>query len=207
MHDFWWPSQSGNLLQNQRLYCGLGHCLEPVPQVVASHHAVILQSRPQRVLLPADIPFAQAAPLLVQPPVPEAGTADGFIDDVFSANVVTDKNAQADRLAQAVLLAMEILGRPNSKFEPLLRDMLLSLEKANAKGTPNELLIVLGWLLDTRRLIISLPQDKFVAWTNDLKAIINPPPSARGYLRDHSSNPSPADSKTWPRSSHWSVTS
>ena len=161
------------------LAIALSQCPNWSPATMPSSYSHVLKAP---VRLPEDIPFAQAAPSLVQPPVPEAGTADGFIDDVFSANVVTDKNERADRLAQAVLLAMEILGRPNSEFEPLLRDLLLSLEKAEAEGTPNELLIVLGWLLDTRRLIISLPQDKFIAWTNDVKAILNPPREARGLL-------------------------
>jgi hypothetical protein len=63
-----------------------------------------------------------------------------------------------------------------------VHDVLLSLEKAEAEGTPNEVLIVLGWLLDTRRLLISLPQDKFITWTNDLKAIINPLRESKGFI-------------------------
>ena len=161
------------------LAIALSQCPNWSPALMPSSYAHVLK---KPVQLPDDVPFAQARPSLVQPPVPEAGTADGFMDDVSAANVVEDRNARADRLAQAVLLAMEVLGRPNSEFEPLLRDVLLSLEKAEAEGTPNELLIVLGWLLDTRRLRISLPEDKYIAWSNDTKAIINPPPSDHGYV-------------------------
>jgi hypothetical protein len=96
-------------------------------------------------------------------------------DDLFSANVITEKNQRADHLAQAILLSIEVLGRPHSDHETLLCDVLLSLEKAEAEGMPNEILIILGWLLDTRRLRISLPLDKYIAWTNDLKAVISPP--------------------------------
>ncbi len=161
------------------LAIAISQCPDWSPAELPSSYSHVLKDP---IRLPEHVPFAPARPALVQPSIPAAGTVDGFIDDVFSANVVTNKNLRADRLAQAVLLSMEILGRPNTEFEPLVRDLLLSLEKAEAEGTPNELLIVLGWLLDTRRLLISLPQDKYIAWTNDLKAIINPPRAAHKYI-------------------------
>ena len=69
---------------------------------------------------------------------------------------------------EAVLLALAVIGRPLSEDEGVLRDELLAIEKALAEGTPTELLIVLGWELDTRRLRINLPEDKFVAWSADI---------------------------------------
>jgi hypothetical protein len=74
----------------------------------------------------------------------------------------------SDRGAQAALLAIEIFGCPQSAGDTLSRDDLLSLEKAIAEGTPSEWLIVLGWLLNTRRLLISLPPDKRIAWKADI---------------------------------------
>jgi hypothetical protein len=63
--------------------------------------------------------------------------------------------------ARKALLAIEIFCcLPN---DTLMRDDLLALEKAIAEGTPSEWLIVLGWLLNTRRLLISLPLDKRTA--------------------------------------------
>lgn len=43
-----------------------------------------------------------------------------------------------------------------------------------AEGTPAEIQIVLGWLLNTRQLLVSLPAaDKFIAWANDVHEIID----------------------------------
>jgi hypothetical protein len=56
--------------------------------------------------------------------------------------------------------------------QQFFRDPVLSLKKALAEGTATELLIVLGWLLDTRRLLIQLPSDKRRAWIRDIDALL-----------------------------------
>jgi hypothetical protein len=50
---------------------------------------------------------------------------------------------------------------------------ILCLKKLLAKVTPAECQIILGWIIDTCRLIISLPRNKFVAWTNAIKTLLN----------------------------------
>ena len=47
------------------------------------------------------------------------------------------------------------------------------MEKLATEGTPKEIQIVLSWLIDTRRLTVALPQDKFEAWLKSLDAIIS----------------------------------
>jgi hypothetical protein len=42
-----------------------------------------------------------------------------------------------------------------------------------AKAMPAECQIILGWIIDTRQLIIALPRNKFVAWTNTIKTLLN----------------------------------
>ena len=44
--------------------------------------------------------------------------------------------------------------------------------KLIAEGTPAEVQVVLGWILDTHLLLIQLPIDKFIAWTSDIAAIL-----------------------------------
>jgi hypothetical protein len=58
-------------------------------------------------------------------------------------------------------------------LEPLPRRPLLSAHKLIAEGSPAEVQTVLGWNVDTRRLTISLPDDKFLAWNGELVAITN----------------------------------
>jgi hypothetical protein len=55
------------------------------------------------------------------------------------------------------------------------------LPKLIAEGSPAELQLVLDWLLNTRKLLVSLPFDKFVAWSGDITAVIK----AKRVLRDN----------------------
>jgi hypothetical protein len=44
--------------------------------------------------------------------------------------------------------------------------------KLLAEGAPAKQQIVLGWLLDTRRLWVALPEDKYKAWLETLQKIV-----------------------------------
>ena len=50
---------------------------------------------------------------------------------------------------------------------------MLAIKKALAEGTPAEVQIVLGWLIDTHRLLISLPPDKFNWWMAELNLVLD----------------------------------
>jgi hypothetical protein len=52
--------------------------------------------------------------------------------------------------------------------ESLPQNEVLAIDKAIAEGTPAERLIVLGWMINTRRLLISLPTNKVTAWTANI---------------------------------------
>ena len=78
----------------------------------------------------------------MDPGTDKFGLIDVFLDDIISVfPAISDKHT--DRCALAALLAMEVTGRPNSKFESLPRDELLALDKAHAEATPAEIAIVL----------------------------------------------------------------
>jgi hypothetical protein len=74
------------------------------------------------------------------------------------------------RKPHVVPLAMHVTSRPHAgKDEPILRRDILSLPKLLVEGAPAEQQIVWGWLLDTRRLLVSLPEDKCLAWIAAIK--------------------------------------
>jgi len=126
--------------------------------------------------LTSKVPFARARPMCVPVATPLTGGAECFIDDIFSVvPELPDQGIRADRMALATFLAIEVFGRPPTDHDPMPRDDLLALSKALAEGTPTETLIVTGWLLDTRRLLISLPDDKFQAWGGDIDGILEKP--------------------------------
>jgi len=111
---------------------------------------------------------------MTDPEANEFGTADVFLDDIFSVIPQLDGDSPGDRGAQAALLALDVLGRPlhPDGAKSLPRDKNLAIDKAIAEGTPAERLIVLGWMIDTQRLLISLPTDKFTAWTAEMKDLV-----------------------------------
>ena len=95
---------------------------------------------------------------MVDPEADKLGTADVVLDNIFSAIPQLDRDSPGDRGAQAALLALDVLGRPllPDGGESLPRDEVLAIDKAIAEGTPAERLIILGWMIDTRRLLINI---------------------------------------------------
>ena len=47
----------------------------------------------------------------------------------------------------------------------------MSIPKLIAEGRPEEVQIVLGWRLNTRLLEISLPTNKYLAWSEDVRQL------------------------------------
>ena len=126
---------------------------------------------PAPIRLPLTIPLATAKAMAVLAPYTEGERVDGFIDDLI--NVFLDTPSNLIRQTQSVPLAMQITSRPHSgnTEEPIPRRPILSQSKLEAEGSPAEVQIVLGWQIDTRRLLVSLPDDKFKAWSSDLHGI------------------------------------
>ena len=123
---------------------------------------------PSPVRLPQDIAREKARPMAVLSPVTSEGVIDDFIDDLISVFLDTPENVA--RYTQAVPLAMELTSRPyaGDDREPIPRRPILSQSKLQAEGSPAEVQIVLGWEIDTRRMQVSLPDDKYKAWSSDL---------------------------------------
>lgn len=48
----------------------------------------------------------------------------------------------------------------------------LATKKVIAEGTPTKKLVILGWQIDTRRMLIQLPAKKADAWDEELQAIL-----------------------------------
>jgi hypothetical protein len=128
---------------------------------------------PDPIRLSTTVPWAQAKTMSVTVPYTTGGRVDGFIDDLI--NVFLDSPDNLIRQTQSVPLAMHITSRPHAgdASEPIPRRPILSQPKLAAEGSPAEVQIVLGWKIDTRRLLVSLPDDKFEAWVADLRSFRN----------------------------------
>ena len=126
---------------------------------------------PEPVRLPKGVPMATGKVMSVMVPATRGGKVDGFIDDLI--NVFLDTPENCDRQPHVVPLAMHLTSRPHAgdEEEPIPRRPILSLPKLMAEGSPAEVQIVLGWRVDTRRLEVSLPNDKFEAWMGELNSM------------------------------------
>ena len=92
--------------------------------------------------------------------------------------------------------------RPVQADEPLPRDAMLAIEKALAEGALAEIQVVLGWLIDTHWLLISLSPEKFNWWIAELNAALDTAQS-NGRLRHHDLEPLLQDRMASP---HLSIT-
>ena len=116
--------------------------------------------------LPENVPLGKAVKLAVHFPREEIGKTELFIDDY--APIALDVGNNVDRVACAVPLAIHTVGRQLSPNEPLPRDDLVSLSKLAAEGKMEETKIMLGWLINTRSMLLHLPLNKFNGWSKDI---------------------------------------
>ena len=120
--------------------------------------------------LPDNIPFTQALPTIVQTNINPRGVIDFYIDNLITAS--PDLQGNKDRARVAVLLAIHIMGPPLPQTETIPRDELVSISKFLAESNLSKIKFFLSWKLDTRKLMISLPTNKYKAWKNDLIKIV-----------------------------------
>jgi hypothetical protein len=97
------------------------------------------------------------------------GKVDCFIDDL--PGIGLDTPANVIRLPGAILLAIELFTRQYENF-PLPREEMVSVTKLVAELGMSEQKTILGWLYDSRRLLISLPREKYIAWSNQIKDLL-----------------------------------
>ena len=120
--------------------------------------------------LPANIPYGQALSTVIDPKIPNRGSCDVYLDD--SIVISPDLPGNRDRARGAIALAIHAVGRPLAENETVPRNHLISKSKLKAEAALTELLIMLGWLLNTRQLLIQLPDHKWSVWRKTLVDMI-----------------------------------
>jgi hypothetical protein len=103
-------------------------------------------------------------------PTNKEGRSDVNIDDLIT--VFLDIQSNEIRSPAAPLLIMHLICRPIAADEPLPRPDFVSWSKFSAKGTPTEVQTILGWLVNTRTVMLSLSDDEYRALTNDVARTI-----------------------------------
>ena len=118
-------------------------------------------------------PFAEGKPLIVKVLVDPRGIHNVYIDNLAGLTVDLDGTDNVDGLEAAAMLAIHAAARPRDTNEPLPHETISALKKLLAEARAEEIKMVLGWLYNLRALIISLPDNKFRAWSGALQSIIN----------------------------------
>jgi hypothetical protein len=153
------------------------HCKEWNPALLMSPNASRIKSP---ILLDETKEFAQAKDLDVTLAPDDSGKIDIFIDDGLV--ITPDLGDNRCRALQALLLSIHTICRPLDIAEPILREDCLSLGKLDEEGQLSEKFTLLGWIIDTRALTISLPTKKSVSWNKDLQSIITKKKVSFGLL-------------------------
>ena len=136
------------------------------PMEVASDYTTRI---PQEKKLDSSIPFATARALSVDVPCTLAGKADVFIDDIIACAVHLGDNLE--RIKAAPCTVIHAIAHQAEGETHLQRQNFISEDKNEAKGAPEEVKICLEWVIDTRQLLVSLPEHKFIAWSREVELI------------------------------------
>jgi hypothetical protein len=80
-----------------------------------------------------NVPYGIGRELIVDVPVDPRGTADVYIDDLVGLTVDLEDSGNDDRLSKALLLAMEVAGRPLQENEPIPRELMAAVTKLIAE--------------------------------------------------------------------------
>ena len=135
-------------------------------------HAPNPELVPTAKMLDDDIPFAVGRKLIVDVPVNPRGVTDVYIDDTIGLTVDIDGTNNVMRLERAILLAIFTAARPKHPSEPIPREEMAALAKLLAEAGLEETKTILGWDFDFRRMLVSLPENKFTAWREAISSIL-----------------------------------
>ena len=114
--------------------------------------------------------FGKAAEMSVVYPVEDGKPMfDCYLDDLFGVSRAIDKA----RLEAVLPFVLHLIGRPVEAGTPesLPRDSLIAVSKFLAEAKASEAKVILGWLVNTRSMTVSLPSDKHRAWTEEIQAL------------------------------------
>ena len=110
--------------------------------------------------------------LIVNIPINHKGTHDIYIDDLIALTLDIPGTNNLERCAGAHLLAIAATARPSHVKEPIPREEREAINKLVAEATPEETKVILGWLMDFNKLIVSLQDNKYLAWSKSIQVIL-----------------------------------
>ena len=126
---------------------------------------------PNPIPLPDDIPFAEAKDMSVNIPLAEGGKTDVYVDDFIT--IGPDIDDTLDRITRALITVIHAKADNSASSKTIPRDDIVAIDKMKAEGAAEERKICLGWMIDTRRLLVSLRDHKTIGWISQIDAILH----------------------------------
>jgi hypothetical protein len=123
-------------------------------------------------LIDEAVHFAEVAEQIVNIKVHPQGTGNVYIDNLTQTAVTIDGTDNAIRCKHITLLAIDACTWPKQLNELIPHKEMDPHNKLEMEARLEECNTILGWLVDTHCLLLSLPNNKFVAWTAIIKEVI-----------------------------------
>ena len=133
-------------------------------------YSEMIHKIPNPIPLPEDIPYAQAKDLSVNISVEECGKTDVYVDDFIT--IGPDKDDILERITKAPITVIHAIADNSINSQSIPKDDIVAEDKMKAEGAAEERKICLGWMLDTRRLKVSLPDHKTIGWKSQIDQIL-----------------------------------
>ena len=131
-------------------------------------HAPNQELLPVAKLMPDDVPFGEGRQLITDVPIDPKGMVEVYIDDTCGLTIDIAETNNTLRLERAILLAIYVASRPKDSNEPIPREEMAALNKLIAEAGLEEQKIILGWVFNFRKLLLSLPKNKYLAWSESI---------------------------------------
>eukprot|EP00957_Ditylum_brightwellii_P027183 2054545-Ditylum_brightwellii.AAC.1 len=117
-----------------------------------------------------NLPFMPAFPLDVEIPGQANAKVNDYINDAHMTAI--DDSMIFKHANAAFLLAPNLMFCRFGESKPIEREDILQQTKMEGEGTPSELKIFLGWLMDLHLFLASLPQYKSNAWMKEITDLL-----------------------------------
>jgi hypothetical protein len=109
------------------------------------------------------VTIAEGVEQIVNIPVDPQGMGNVYIDDLIQTAVIIDGTNNSIRCECATLLAIDACTWSKHLNKPIPRKDIEARNKCKAEAGLEECKTILGWLVDMHCLLLSLPNNKFIA--------------------------------------------
>ncbi len=120
-----------------------------------------------------NVPFGIGKELIEDIEIDPKGIHNIYIDDMIPLTVDLPGTNNLARCKAAALLAIHATACLNHPNEPIPREEVEARSKLSAEAGLEEQKVILGWHVNFCRLIILLPHNKFIAWTESISEILS----------------------------------